>query len=76
MIELVNQIFGGLVLAATVLKVISSRISNNDDKNEAVSDQNENKQLKIDSGITETNANNYRRLKLQYFPAYFAAISS
>lgn len=73
MIDLVNQIFCGLVVIAAALKFASSKITHEEDSKKNESDHNENKDTNHATKIAE-DKKKYRKLKLQYFPAYFAAI--
>jgi hypothetical protein len=67
--QVVNALFVGLVIAVVLLKYTSSKVSEDANKKDSDStgndlDDHDNKKLK----------DQYWRLRLQYFPAYFAAI--
>ena len=71
MTQIVNILFGILIISVIILKYVSSKVTASDvidkkegDPNQDDIDQHDQKNLKAQ----------YRTLRLQYFPAYFAAI--
>ena len=71
MTKLVNQLFGGLVILVILLKYLASKVTSDEDKPDSTPDSNDNK---ADDHDDKKLKSQYRNLKLQYFPAYFAAI--
>lgn len=72
--KLVNILFVGLVVVVVILKYISSKQSQpKENSNQKESNAGEDKN-DIDDPDNKKLKNQYRNLKLTYFPAYFAAI--
>jgi preprotein translocase subunit SecG len=67
--QVVNALFVGLVIAVVILKYTSSKFSQDTNKKDSDSTENE-----VDDHDYRKLKDQYWRLRLQYFPAYFAAI--
>ena len=67
--QVVNALFVGLVIAVVILKYTSSKVSEDTKKKDSNSTEND-----VDDHDNKKLKDQYWRLRLQYFPAYFAAI--